>query len=163
MSRRKNNITDTEMQQWLMKNSLEDEKSGCWLWSGYTDKRGRPRITYRKRQGVLVHRVAFELFRRKIPETKEPHHFCENIRCINPWHLEPVTHKRNVLIGSAPTAQNARKTHCIYGHLLVQLKTKRGERGCPICLQKYHLTYKLIRKINTDHKARARSKMVFLD
>lgn len=41
-------------------------------------------------------RVFYELFRNKIPKYLEPDHICENKACINPYHLDIVTHAENM-------------------------------------------------------------------
>jgi len=45
-----------------------------------------------------------------------PHNAPCSKACVNPAHMWPTTHRDNVLSGRAPTAQNARKTHCPKGH-----------------------------------------------
>jgi len=63
-----------------------------------------------------AHRIIYELRVGKIPDGYEIDHLCRNPLCINSNHLEAVTHRENVLRGIGPTAENARKTHCIHGH-----------------------------------------------
>jgi hypothetical protein len=56
--------------------------------------------------------------------------------CVNPSHLELVTHRTNILRGFGPTAIGARQTHCIRGHALVGTHiriTREGYRRCRIC------------------------------
>jgi hypothetical protein len=57
---------------------------------------------------------------------------------VKPGHLEPVTHKVNTLRGTAPTAVNAAKTHCLRGHALegdnlVPFQLSIGQRACRTC------------------------------
>ena len=70
----------------------------CWLWTKCknSDGYGRMRVN-----GVLeqVHRVSYEIFVGPIPEGLELDHTCRNRACINPAHLEPVTHLENVRRG----------------------------------------------------------------
>ena len=43
----------------------------------------------------LIHRISYELFVGDIPYGLTIDHLCQNTRCINPKHLEPVTAKVN--------------------------------------------------------------------
>jgi hypothetical protein len=58
------------------------------------------------------------------------HIVCDNRRCCNPEHLTWSTAKANVLRGIGPTAVNARKTHCVSGHLFDEENT--GWRDTPV-------------------------------
>ncbi|MGZ8364785.1 MAG: HNH endonuclease signature motif containing protein [Nitrospira sp.] len=44
---------------------------------------------------VAVHRVLYTHFHGYIPNKKQVDHTCENRSCLNPDHLELVTHKQN--------------------------------------------------------------------
>jgi hypothetical protein len=58
---------------------------------------------------------------------------CSHRRCVNPDHLEPVTHQVNLLRGRGIPAINAAKTHCIRGHEYTPDNTAvyLNERGTP--------------------------------
>lgn len=43
-----------------------------------------------------VHTVAYEYLMGKVPLGLELDHLCYNKRCVNPDHLEPVTHAENI-------------------------------------------------------------------
>lgn len=93
-----------------------------------------------KKRGV--HRVVYELEYGPIPEGRELDHLCRNRACVNPKHLEIVSHRENCLRGVAPAAQNARKTHCKYGHPLsggnLHMR-KDGGRMCLACQERRSL------------------------
>ncbi len=107
----------------------EDE---CWPWTG-TSSGGYGNFEKRP-----AHRWAYEMMVGPIPIGLEPDHLCRTRICVNPKHLELVTHKENVLRGDGLTAQNASKTHCLYGHPFDPLNTYHkpvGGRGCRTCMR----------------------------
>ena len=122
--------------------SKVDFRGDCWLWTGSVARRrggyGQFRLASagRKRM-VKAHRVAYELLVGPIPEGLEPDHLCRNPRCVNPDHLEPVTHHENVLRGMSPSAQGARADHCIHDHPFDEANTyyrpDNGTRQCRTC------------------------------
>ena len=74
------------------------------------------------------------MLRGPIPVGAELDHLCGMRDCVNPDHLELVTHRENVLRGRGPTAANARKRRCEkHGDLLT---AKYGEgRRCHKCVR----------------------------
>lgn len=94
-----------------------DPETECWEWTGAKNgSRGYGQIWVAGRL-ALAHRVAYELMVGPIPEGLELDHLCCNPGCVNPAHMEPVTHRVNTLRGESPSAKNAVKTHCPAGHL----------------------------------------------
>lgn len=82
------------------------------------------------------HRLAYTLKYGDIPAGMVIDHLCRNRRCVNPDHLEVVSRAENVLRGESLNAQNARKTHCKYGHEFTEANTyrcKNGTRQCKRC------------------------------
>ena len=90
---------------------------------------------------VTAHRWAYERWVGPVPDGHDLDHLCRNRRCVNVAHLEPVTHKVNVLRGTSPSAAHARKTHCINGHEFTPENTynrpdKPWTRACRACLNR---------------------------
>ncbi len=107
----------------------------CWVWTGsltaqgyglYTVGWGRNKKTYR------AHRMAYELCVQDIPDGLELDHLCRVHNCVNPKHLEAVTHRVNCQRGSR--SQN-KKTHCGKNHEFTEVNTKfsKGKRACRAC------------------------------
>ena len=109
---------------------------GCWLWTGPPDKTtGYARFSVNGKRD-MAHRVAYRMVKGEIPVGLHIDHLCRNRLCMNPDHLEAVTCRENILRGVGATAQHARQTHCIRGHLLAGENlyvNSRGSRGCCSC------------------------------
>lgn len=108
---------------------------GCWEWNASREKAGYGSFRLGERT-VKAHRYAYELVVGPIPEGLHLDHLCRNRGCVNPDHLEPVTHRTNVLRGAGVTAANARKTHCIHGHEFTPdniVPLPGGGRKCRAC------------------------------
>jgi hypothetical protein len=120
----------------------------CWLWKGMTTPLGYGYYSDANRM-VPAYRWLYILCYGPIPIGLELDHLCRNSSCVNPDHLELVTHRANVLRGEGPSARNARKTHCAQGHELaganvVQSRSERGleRRRCRQCRNEYHRYYR---------------------
>lgn len=126
---------------------------GCMVFTGYLNREGYGIIRARKGSGVRgAHRVAYELAKGEIPAGHEIDHKCRVRSCCNPDHLEAVTPRENTLRSNGVTAINARKTHCIRGHLLSEENNrpdtrKMGHRGCKICAALSKRTAHAVREV----------------
>lgn len=111
-------------------------KTGCLLWTGSTDGRGRYGQFGVDRRVVRAHRWAWEQEHGPVPEGFDLDHLCRKTLCVNPAHLELVTHRENVLRGQSFAAINAAKTHCKRGHPFTPETIRRttdGGRQCMAC------------------------------
>lgn len=68
---------------------------GCWLWLGKLGSKGYG-LAHVENGQRQAHRVAYELAIGQIPDGLEMDHLCNVRRCVNPEHLEPVTHAENI-------------------------------------------------------------------
>lgn len=71
-----------------------DTNTGCWNWTRSLMPTGYGHLTINNEQ-VLAHRFLYESMCGPIPKGLDLDHLCENPRCVNPTHLEPVTHAEN--------------------------------------------------------------------
>lgn len=114
-----------------------DRSSGCWLWQGTLTASGYGFTEYGAvRRRTRAHRYVYELLSGSVPEGLELDHLCRVRHCVNPDHLEPVTHWENLLRSDNPFAVNARKTHCLRAHELAgdNLRIEPdGYRTCREC------------------------------
>lgn len=116
---------------------------GCWLWTASTDRYGYGRIhvgTSRADSKLkAAHNVAYELLIGPIPVGLELDHLCRITACVNPAHLEPVTHRENLLRSDSVSGKAARVTHCPQGHLYDKQNTRvtNGVRQCRACDREY--------------------------
>lgn len=103
---------------------------GCWPWAGKIQSVARYGLYGRR----LAHRVAYTLAVGPIPEGMEIDHLCRNRACVNPAHMEPVTHRMNALRGEGVGAVHSRKATCPNGHAYeLSYPSDHGRRRCRRC------------------------------
>lgn len=119
----------------------------CIPWTGRLSSDGYGRIGR-----DFAHRRAYVAARGPIPAGLELDHLCRLRRCVNPDHLEPVTHAENMARSSG-----ALKTECIHGHPFDEANTYRrpdGTRDCRACVRarvaKYQERKSLDRRIEAN-------------
>lgn len=128
--------------------SITFQTDGCWQWSGCIGRNGYGKLGHRGRT-LLAHRLSYRIHVGSIPDGLELDHLCRNRWCVNPDHLEAVTHSVNVQRGNGPESarrRSANATHCRNGHQItadsffVLARTRAGrpttERVCKACLAK---------------------------
>lgn len=104
----------------------------CWEWQGFFGGAGKyPRMQCggRSQPQKTVHREMYKHFIGPIPDGLTMDHLCENKKCVNPLHVEPVTTKENL--------QRAYEDYvCPRGHELTGDNlyiASRGHRECRKC------------------------------
>ncbi len=124
-------------------------KSGdCWMWEGNRTPRGYGMFWSGERL-VSAYRWAYEDAEGSVPNGMELDHLCRVHACVRPSHLEAVVHRTNILRGVGPTAINARKTHCNYGHLYSDdnlYLPPSGQRVCLTCKRRLQQGYRQRRR-----------------
>lgn len=66
----------------------------CWIWQKWCNKQGYGSKWYDGRT-QRAHRVYYQMERGSIPKDHHLDHLCRNRNCVNPDHLEPVSHIEN--------------------------------------------------------------------
>jgi hypothetical protein len=119
----------------FMSKVIKDD-SGCWFWKGVIGSNGYSKIWYQGKE-QLAHRVGYQLLIGEIPQGTELDHLCRNPQCVNPKHLEAVTHRENIIRGMHPNVINHRNGTCSRGHSLADaIRDKNGRvRNCRTCLK----------------------------
>ncbi len=117
----------------------------CWEWRGLKDEHGYGRFSFNGRLRQ-AHRVSYVLLVGSIPKGLQLDHLCRNKGCVNPKHLEPVTHGENLRRGNN---RNRVKTHCVHGHPFDLFNTvfdERGHRQCKVCKDSIKRAYQAKRE-----------------
>lgn len=113
--------------------------NGCWEWKGHIHGQGYGQVRLGPlRTTTYAHRVAWALIGGELYPEFPLDHLCRNKKCANPEHLEQVTHRINILRGTAPAAVNAKKDRCHRGHPFDVKNTyisRDGKRQCRVCIR----------------------------
>lgn len=128
----------TGVEKLLSKTIVSD---GCWLWVGRLNDDGYGMMSLSGKQ-IGAHRASYILHKGAIHDGLEIDHLCRVRNCVNPNHLEAVTHAENVKRGdhSGKTylgKMQSEKKFCPQGHpysgdnLVIEGRNKA--RRCRIC------------------------------
>lgn len=84
-------------------------ENGCWIWNAKA-RRGGYGLIGIDGKSYRAHRWMYEQLVGPIPEGLQIDHLCRVRECVNPAHLEPVTHAENGRRGKNTrlTAEDAR-------------------------------------------------------
>lgn len=103
----------------------------CWLWTGKLDQNGYANRTTVNGVKDSPHRLAYRALVGPIPDELEIDHLCCVRHCVNPAHMDAVTHALNT------ERRVIYKTHCKSGHPLsgdnLRIDPRTGTRHCRIC------------------------------
>lgn len=127
--------------------AFPEPNSGCYIWMGALNYNGYGKMgiglasegTHRMQ---YAHIVAYEHFVGPVPVGMELDHKCRMRCCVNPDHLEPVTHAENVrrgLAGEVTRTRMAAQTHCKRGHLLSGENLRLRKDGVRLCITCYRM------------------------
>ena len=121
---------------------------GCWEWTGYVMSNGYGLAKDAAWRARTAHRVVYEALVGPIPDGLELDHLCRNRRCVNPAHLEPVSHQENVR--RAFVGRRNSRTHCTNGHEYTPgntyLSRVSGYKSCRVCTRDSNRRSRLAQK-----------------
>jgi hypothetical protein len=122
----------------------------CWLWTGAKSDRGYGSIHWGWAEGKRAkraHVLSYEMIYGPVPEGLEVHHECNNRACVNPLHLEAVTHRENC--DRRPPIPP--KQFCVNGHDTFVLGRRKSNGSCSECCRTrsriYMRAYKLRKRL----------------
>lgn len=128
--------------------SRVEKTDSCWFWVGHKNSDGYGVFSLAKRKAVVAHRWIFSELVEPIKAGNEIDHRCFVRNCVNPEHLEQVSHieniARSVANGSYKHLRNlaefqSSKTHCKHGHEYNEentyFDTHSGGRRCRACMK----------------------------
>lgn len=112
----------------------------CHIFSGAIDGMGYGSVGLKGDKTITVHRYVWITENGPVPNGLELDHMCRVKSCCNLKHLRAVTHRINSIENcDGPSAINARKTHCKYGHQFTPENTyltKEKTRKCKTCVKR---------------------------
>lgn len=118
---------------------------GCWIWTGHLDKGGYGEFQVTQdgqSRSWRAHRWVYTVLVRDLLDVETIDHLCRVHACVNPDHLDPVSHAVNSRRGAAGT-QFSNRDSCSKGHPYTEentrwIVTKRGTdaRECITCARR---------------------------
>ncbi|MEU3917093.1 HNH endonuclease signature motif containing protein [Streptomyces sp. NPDC029004] len=108
----------------------------CHVWTGGTNDKGYATFYVAGRTVTAYRHAVEQADGRPIAPGLEVDHRCRNRACVRRSHLEPVTHRVNILRSTNHVARRAAVTHCPAGHAYDEANTYRakdGTRKCRAC------------------------------
>lgn len=98
----------------------------CWIWTRTMNTAGYGQVWNSDGTHQLtVHRVAYEAYVGPIPDGLEVDHLCNVRLCVNPAHLEIVTHAENLRRGAERRRRLRENPGPAVARTPVQLSPKR--------------------------------------
>lgn len=114
-----------------IKERAEADGNDCWIWQGTVNERGYGTLSFGGTT-LFAHRLSYVAFRGEFDPSFDVDHLCRVTKCVNPEHLEPVTHLENMRRGSIAQAAT-----CKRGHTFGEERDAQGKRMCATCRSDY--------------------------
>jgi hypothetical protein len=105
--------------------SYSVDENGCWIWTGNRSKS----------HGYTPYRTIYEFVNNEVLDSSIAlHHTCFNRDCVNPSHLEKLTHSEHMILHwelktdedkkESLDRVHKKRTHCPQGHEYSKENTK---------------------------------------
>lgn len=117
------------------------ELGPCWLWTGHLNNKGYPLIDMNEDgrwSPRYAHRMAYGWFVEPLIDGLTIDHLCYTPACVNPHHLEQVTHRVNMHRSRGKEMQAHLRGECLSGHAMTEENTYNapdGRRMCRACIR----------------------------
>ncbi len=111
--------------------SISIAPSGCWIWIGRRYRVGYGQFNWSDQRWDYAHRFAYQTFNGSLVDGLEIDHMCNNKSCVNPNHLEQVTHAENMRRAYAYKA--ATSDRCRRGKHKLPPYVRGESRKCSMC------------------------------
>jgi hypothetical protein len=119
------------LQRRIIMSKHQHNGTPCWDWIGHRTKSGYGHLKITdaagQRHSKSAHTAVYVALYGEIQDGLELDHLCKRRCCVNPEHMEPVTHRENIV---RSYAGKCRKGHLMDGQAYVD---PRGKRQCRIC------------------------------
>lgn len=136
-------LVNLKPRSWIS-DRMDIDADGCWRWNRYINPRGYG-IVHLSERSVMAHVLSYTISKGPVPEGLELDHLCRNKSCVNPDHLEAVTHKENVrrapLMGRGKSSIVCPKcnAYMLQANQMLETKYRDGSQyaRCRSCRKKY--------------------------
>ena len=139
----------TPLEHWSSAEAFEDGYETPCMYLPLNPNRGGYVVirtgTGSARRSIPAHKLMYEVHIGAVPDGLVLDHLCRNRACVNPWHLEPVSHQTNILRGVGCAPSYAARDRCKNGHSLAGenlFMRSNGGRGCRACQAMWNVQYR---------------------
>lgn len=116
----------------FMEKIVPEPNSGCWLWTACVNHNGYAMLAMDGKPSRAAHRWYYELLHGPLAPGLELDHLCRVRSCVNPAHLEPVSHQANIDRGAKRKSECCKRGHpMVEGNLYLHPRKKL--RQCLTC------------------------------